>query len=155
MKDLIRNGYEAKLRPSGHQISEKFGTDNGGSIPPNLLQFANTDSGGNYLRECKRAEIKPHPARFPIGLPDFFIRFLTLPGDTVFDPFAGSNVTGEAAELLGRRWIASEISEEYIKGARFRFERPQPTLPDTVIVPREPERPLPSNFQPFIAQPTL
>lgn len=30
MKALIKNGYKAQLRPSGHDISTKFGTDNGG-----------------------------------------------------------------------------------------------------------------------------
>jgi len=125
MKSLIKNGYEAKVRPSGHNISKKFQVDNGGSIPSNLLELSNTDSGGHYLRECRRTGVTPHPARFPIGLPDFFIRFLTTPGDLVFDPFAGSNVTGEAAEALGRRWLASEIREEYANGSRFRFASPQ------------------------------
>lgn len=27
----------AKLRPSGHDISDKFGNDRGGAIPPNIL----------------------------------------------------------------------------------------------------------------------
>ena len=30
MRDLLKHGYKAKLRPSGHQISDKFGKDNGG-----------------------------------------------------------------------------------------------------------------------------
>jgi DNA modification methylase len=124
MKGLIRNGYKAKKRPSGHDISAKFQKDNGGAIPPNLLEFANTDSNGHYLQACKQAGIKPHPARFPAALPDFFIRFLTQPGDVVLDPFAGSNVTGEAAEGLERRWLACEISDEYIAGSRFRFAVP-------------------------------
>jgi len=124
MKGLIKNGYQAKKRPSGHDISTKFQVDNGGSIPPNLLQFANTESNSHYLRECKKADIAPHPARFPRALPEFFIKFLTKPGDLVFDPFAGSNVTGEAAELLGRRWIGSEISEDYVNGSKFRFDNP-------------------------------
>lgn len=124
MKGLLKNGYKAKLRPSGHDISTKFIVDHGGSIPPNLLQFSNTESNSHYLQACKRDGIAPHPARFPAALPAFFIRFLTKPGDLVMDPFAGSNVTGEAAEALGRRWIGSEISEEYIRGSKFRFERP-------------------------------
>lgn len=121
MRALLKNGYTAKKRPSGHDISTKFNVDRGGSIPPNLLQLSNTESNSHYLRECKRAGIRPHPARFPIGLPDFFIRFLTKPGDLILDPFAGSNVTGEAAETLNRRWIACEIEEEYVRGSRFRF----------------------------------
>jgi hypothetical protein len=38
------------------------------------------------------------------------------------DPFAGSNVTGEACEALGRHWIAIETVEEYLVGSRFRFD---------------------------------
>jgi ApaG protein len=41
----------------------------------------------------------------PIGLADFFIKFLTTPGDIVFDPFGGSCTTGKSAELLRRKWI--------------------------------------------------
>lgn len=34
---LMQNGYRAKKRPSGHDISTKFGRDNKGAIPPNIL----------------------------------------------------------------------------------------------------------------------
>lgn len=64
MLDLIENGYEAKLRPSGHDISDKFQKNNGGAIPPNLLAIPNTESNSYYLRYCKEHDIKPHPARF-------------------------------------------------------------------------------------------
>jgi site-specific DNA-methyltransferase (cytosine-N4-specific) len=57
-------------------------------------------------------------------LPEFFIKFLTNKGDVVLDPFCGSNVTGECAERLGRRWLGLEISESYLKGSRFRFDQP-------------------------------
>jgi site-specific DNA-methyltransferase (cytosine-N4-specific) len=124
MKALIKNGYKAQLRPSGHDISKKFQVDRGGSIPPNVLEFSNTESNSYYLTECRRRGLKPHPARFPIALPDFFIRFLTKPGELVLDPFAGSNVAGEAAERLGRKWIGIEISEEYVRTSALRFERP-------------------------------
>lgn len=33
MKGLLKNGYRAKLRPSGHDISDKFSRDNGAAIP--------------------------------------------------------------------------------------------------------------------------
>jgi len=121
MKKLLEDGYEAKLRPSGHDISENFSKDNKGAIPPNLLELANTDSNSTYLRKCREQGIRPHPARFPHGLPEFFIKFLTDPGDFVVDPFAGSNVTGEVAERLGRHWLAFEIIEEYLEASKFRF----------------------------------
>jgi len=122
MKQLLKNGYKAKIRPSGHDISDKFQKDNNGAIPPNLLEIANTESNSAYLRRCKAAGMKPHPARFPQGFAEFFIKFLTDEGDIVLDPFAGSNTTGFVAEVLQRRWISFEINEDYIIGSRYRFE---------------------------------
>jgi len=121
MRKLLDNGYKAKLRPSGHEISENFSRDNQGAIPPNLLILANTDSNSTYLRQCREHGMKPHPARFPHGLPEFFIKFLTEPGDLVIDPFAGSNITGEVAERLQRRWLAFELAPHYLEGSKYRF----------------------------------
>jgi site-specific DNA-methyltransferase (cytosine-N4-specific) len=122
MKRLLKRGYRPKQRPSGHVITEKF-TDKGGAIPSNLLSYGNNDSNGYYLKACQRAGIKPHPARFPIQIPLFFIRFLTDPDDLVLDPFAGSNTTGEACERENRKWIAMELNESYLEGSRFRFDK--------------------------------
>jgi site-specific DNA-methyltransferase (cytosine-N4-specific) len=128
MKSLLAKGYKAKTRPSGHKISDKFRTDNKGSIPPNFLEISNTESNSHYLRMCQKYNLKPHPARFPAKLPEFFINFLTDKKDIVLDPFAGSNVTGEAAEKLERQWIAFELKEEYLKGSKFRFNLNQKSL---------------------------
>ncbi len=122
MKDLIRNGYKAKKRPSGHDISTKFQKDNGGAIPPNVIQIANTESNSAYLRKCNERGIKPHPARYPEQLVRFFVEFLTDRGDLVVDPFAGSNVTGAVCDGSGRRWLASETEPRYIEGSTIRFE---------------------------------
>jgi len=121
MQDLLKNGYKAKLRPSGHDISEKFAVNNEAAIPPNLIALANTESNSQYLRYCKEHDITPHPARFPGELPEYFIRMLTNAGDLVIDPFAGSCVTGEVAERLERKWICVDSVEEYLKGAIGRF----------------------------------
>lgn len=122
MQNLLKNGYLPNMRPSGHDISDKFQKDNGGAIPSNLLELANTDSNGRYIRECKANGIKPHPARFPSELPEFFIKFLTQENDIVIDPFAGSNVTGEASEKLKRKWIGIEMDPRYVDGSIFRFD---------------------------------
>jgi len=87
-----------------------------------LLELANTESNSAYLRRCKEAGLKPHPARFPEGFPRFFINFLTDEDDVVLDPFAGSNTTGYVAEILKRRWIAIELTETYLQGSLYRFE---------------------------------
>jgi DNA modification methylase len=121
MERLIARGYKAKKRPSGHNITTKFDRRNEGAIPPNLLEHGNNDSNGAYLKACAAAGLPVHPARFPAALPDFFVRLLTDEGDLVLDPFAGSNTTGAVCEALGRRWMAFELNENYVKGSQFRF----------------------------------
>jgi len=143
-KKLMKNGYKAKVRPSEHVISNKFGKDNKGAIPSNvidgvdekrqykvgdpvlmpvnMISAANTSSNDPYLRACRLHNIKPHPARFPPELPEFVIGLCTEKGEVVLDPFAGSNVTGYVAEKMGRRWIAIEKEEEYLIGAKCRFD---------------------------------
>lgn len=121
MKALLLNGYRPKLRPSGHDISTKFQKDNSGAIPPNLLALANTESNDAYQRYCQQHNLPRHPARFPSGIPDYFVRMLTDAGDLVVDPFAGSCVTGEVCEPLGRRWLCCELDEQYLRGALGRF----------------------------------
>ena len=121
MQELLQNGYKAKLRPSGHDISTRFSYDNGASIPPNLLAIPNTESNSAYLRYCSKHNLKAHPARFPALLPEYFIRMLTDSDDLVIDPFAGSCVTGEVAERLKRRWVCAELREDYVESALSRF----------------------------------
>jgi len=125
MKKLLEDPdsfYKAKKRPSGHDISNSFGTSvNGGAIPPNLLQIPNTDSNSQYLRLCKEFSAKKHPARFPSKLPEFFIDFLTDEHDLVVDIFAGSNTTGEVADIRGRRWLACDLDRDYLAASALRF----------------------------------
>lgn len=122
MRRLLRDGYQTARRPSQHDISPHFQKDNGGAIPPNILQVPNTRSSDDYFRRCREAGLPIHPARFPEPVPEFFVRFLTEPGQLVVDPFAGSNVTGFVAERLGRRWLSVEVNADYVAGSRLRFE---------------------------------
>jgi site-specific DNA-methyltransferase (cytosine-N4-specific) len=133
MEHLLVNGYKAKMRPSGHDITGKFQKDNNGSIPPNLLEMGNNDSNSGYMKNCNLAGIKPHPARFPRKFAEFFISFLTNELDIVFDPFAGSNTTGAVAETLNRKWLAFELNETYLEGSKFRFSE-QPNLFGTGVI---------------------
>lgn len=136
---LMEQGYKPKKRPSEHDISDKFDRDNNGTIPPNIIadqleiigksvqvpvnvvSASNTSSNDQYLRLCRENRVQPHPARFPRALPEFAMGLCTDVGDVVLDPFAGSNMTGFVAEALGRRWVALEQNEEYLRGSTFRF----------------------------------
>lgn len=124
MKKLIEDPekyYKPKIRPSGHEIGMGFAKDNGGSIPPNLLQIPNSESNSHYLSGCKSLGLKGHPARFPAKLPEFFIRMLTEPNDLVVDIFSGSNTTGQVAETEGRLWKSFEVHPDYVGASSFRF----------------------------------
>ena len=45
----------------------------------------------------------------PVKMLDRIISMSTNPGDVVFDPFGGSGTTYAVSEILGRRWIGSEL----------------------------------------------
>ncbi len=121
MREMLKRGYNAGPRPSGHVVSGKWGKRQKGAIPSNLIIASNTRSSDPYLNACKQHGLEVHPARFVRAIPDFFIRFLTKPGNVVLDPFAGSNVVGEVAEKLRRKWISADIRLDYVIGSAFRF----------------------------------
>ena len=124
MRKLLRtHKYNKGLRPSGHRIgAESFFKNNKGAIPSSVITASNTSSADAYHRYCRDQELPLHPARMPDALADFFISFLTKPGDLVLDPFGGSNTTGASAERLGRRWISIEPTKDYISSSKGRFE---------------------------------
>lgn len=142
MRKLLEKGkYNSGKRPSEHCIGDtSFLNDNGGSImhnmiemesilpgkevrlPGNAFSISNTNSQNYFIRECREKNIIPHPARMPFELVDFFIEFLTEPGDLILDPFAGSNTTGFCAEKSGRRWISIEPMVEYVEQSKIRFK---------------------------------
>ena len=141
MRRLLKTGkYNRGPRPSGWDISAVWRTDNGGAIPPNfqsddgldylynVIVMSNTSSNDALRTSIRSTDHKAHPAMFPTALPEFFIRMLTDEGDTVLDPFGGSNSTGSAAERLGRRWLSIDIEEDYVDTSRFRWNPPPPMV---------------------------
>ncbi len=159
MLSLFANGYNAGTRPSGHDVSKKWWMkNNGGAIPPNFmeiagddydeddlkklssaLQFPNTEANTVYQRRCKEFGHKPHPARYPAAIPEFFVKMLTDRGDLVVDPFAGSNVTGAVCEKLKRKWVSIELDADFVRTSAFRFEGhivdAMPDIPEPVPPP--------------------
>jgi site-specific DNA-methyltransferase (cytosine-N4-specific) len=124
MRKLLKNQkYNSGNRASGHKISEQgFLKQNKGAIPSSAILMANTAIDKEYAEWCRSKNLELHPARMPIGLADFFIKFLTTPGDLVLDPFGGSCTTGKSAENLNRKWICVEANKDYLKGAKGRFQ---------------------------------
>jgi len=102
--------------------SVQFGHDNetspGLAYPGNMLP---TFSGDH--------QATGHTAAFPVGLPQWFIRVYSDPGDTVYDPFGGSGSTLMACEREGRQGRAMEISPRYCDIAALRFQEATGTIP--------------------------
>ncbi len=134
MEKLIRTQrYNRGPRPSGWVASEKWGRDNGGAIPPNLLTEdglsvllnilveSNTSSNDAMRRALRNEGVAAHPAMFPKALPEFFVLLTTQENDVVLDPFCGSNTTGYVAEGLGRQWLSIDIHAEYLKASKSRW----------------------------------
>lgn len=63
-----------------------------------------------------------HPARFPVKLPEFFIRAYSFPGEYWLDPFAGSFTTILAAHRNTRQGLGIEIRPEYVAIGLERFK---------------------------------
>lgn len=78
--------------------------------PPNVLHLA---------AECSN---RGHSAAYPIGLPSWFIKLFTDPGDLVLDPFSGSGTTGVACKELGRNFIGIDIHQVNCARGQTRWE---------------------------------
>lgn len=138
MRKLLKKGtYNPGTRPSQHRIGKtSFLTDNAGAIAPNVLipkcedmlaelvevlSISNTRTNDPYQVYCREHGIEQHPARMPMKLVEFFVKFLTEAGDLVLDPFGGSNSTGFVAEDLKRKWRSIEINHDYATCSEVRF----------------------------------
>lgn len=73
--------------------------------PSNVLNINNVSNQFSNKKE--------HPATFPEGLVEFFIKSFSNEGQIILDPFAGSGTTGLVAEKLNRKWILIEKEKKY------------------------------------------
>ena len=80
-----------------------------------------------------------HPERVgyatqkPAALVERIVKASSEPNSLVADFFCGSGTTLDVAEQLGRRWLAFELREDYLRGSLLRFVDPkQATLFDSV-----------------------
>lgn len=92
------------------QINEFIGS--GWALPSNRLPTFMTSH-----------ESTGHAAAFPVGLPAWFCRAYSDPGDLVYDPFGGSGSTLLAAHETLRRGVTVELSPAYCDTICLRFER--------------------------------
>ena len=70
----------------------------------------------------ERLKDPKHPTQKPLKVMRKLIELASLPGDTVFDPFAGVSSTGVAALELGRNFIGIEKELSYFEASVKRLQ---------------------------------
>lgn len=82
----------------------------------NIFYYSIGSNGTTGLDEFK------HPAVFPLQLASDQIYSWSNEGDIIYDCCGGSMTSAVAAHKLNRKWIMSEVSEEYCELGRLRLE---------------------------------
>lgn len=84
------------------------------------------------IRSCRdQRDVTSHPCQKPVELLAGFIANHGQPGDSVYEPFAGSGSTLFACEATGRRCLAIELDQRYCREILLRWLRhggSRPTL---------------------------
>lgn len=93
---------------------------NGGVLMPDVWKLPTV---GMWEKTCGK-----HPTQKPLRLLYRIVMASTRIGETILDPFAGSCTTGIAANLLGRKFIGIDQSEEFLQlGIRRKREIEDPS----------------------------
>lgn len=95
---------DGSIKKNGKKVINEFG---------NRFNIWRILNEGGWLN--KDILTKKHPATFPEQLANDHIISWSNEGDVVYDCFAGSGTTAKMSIKNNRKWIASEISEEYCK----------------------------------------
>lgn len=93
---------------------------NGGVLMPDVWKLPTV---GMWEKNCGK-----HPTQKPLRLLYRIVMASTRIGETILDPFAGSCTTGIAANLMGRKFIGIDQSEEFLQlGIRRKREIENPS----------------------------
>jgi site-specific DNA-methyltransferase (adenine-specific) len=115
-KTRLKNLSETDMIRDESKVGSGFGK--------NISNWMNRDKAypSNVLHLSTECNNKNHSAAFPEGLPEWFIKLFTLPGDTVLDPFMGSGTTNFVAQRMDRNSVGIEILPEYYEMVRNNIE---------------------------------
>ena len=95
------------------------GLNENGVLKENIWEY----KVGNYQSTKDKLAFN-HPAIFPEKLVADHIYSWSNKNDSIYDPMCGSGTTVKMAIKLKRNWIATDISEEYIKNIAEKRIRP-------------------------------
>lgn len=95
--------------------------------------FAINNCSSKQLVSMPQVDVSKHPTEKPVLLMRHYIENSSQPGETVFDPFAGSGTTGVAALQSGRKFIGIEKNEQWFQVMHDRLREEESDLQQTVL----------------------
>ena len=99
------------------------------AVKKNAIWIFNKPEGKPYLRSLYSASVVNgkeklgHPTQKSLSIMKDIISVHTNQNEIILDPFMGSGTTGEAALLLGRKFIGIEKEENYFLMSKNRLEK--------------------------------
>jgi site-specific DNA-methyltransferase (adenine-specific)/site-specific DNA-methyltransferase (cytosine-N4-specific) len=125
VKKPIGDWVDKRLANLTGKSNERHNSENNSGFGRDLRNWKNKDYvlPGNIISVPLVGKNMGHPAAFPVGLPEFFIKLFTNTHDNVLDPFAGSGSTAVASEKLQRNVVLIDNKMEYIEAIHKRLEK--------------------------------
>lgn len=125
VKHTIGDWADKRLAKLTGKSNGRHNSENNSGFGRDLRKWVGKESvlPGNTIKVPLVGKNMGHPAAFPVGLPEFFIKLFTKEGDLILDPFAGSGSSGIAAERLNRNVVLIDNNESYIKIIQKRLEK--------------------------------
>ncbi len=80
------------------------------------------------IRRERKKGVTNHGATFPEELIRKILENFSTEGDVVYDPFLGTGTTAIVSKKMRRRYLGSEISEEYFEISRTKLENTEEDL---------------------------
>lgn len=124
--DYIRTGAWVKIAPMPQFTGDRpaAGFEAVTIMHPKGRKRWNGGGKAAVWRYCAHGgarDVRYHKAQKPLELIEELVKQFTDEGDTIFDPFMGSDTTGVAAVKLGRNFIGCEIEPKYYEIAQRRI----------------------------------
>jgi site-specific DNA-methyltransferase (adenine-specific)/site-specific DNA-methyltransferase (cytosine-N4-specific) len=130
VKKPIGGWAPKRLEKLTGKSAERHNSENESGFGRDLRKWVNKDLvlPGNTISVPLVGKDMGHPAVFPTGLPDFFIKLFTTDGDNVLDPFGGSGSTGLSGIELNRNVVLIDNNKKYIETMKSRLGKYAPIV---------------------------
>jgi site-specific DNA-methyltransferase (adenine-specific) len=133
VKKPIGSWAPKRLEKLTGKSAERHNSENESGFGRDLTKWVNKDLvlPGNTISVPLVGKNMGHPAVFPVGLPEFFIKLFTQKNDYILDPFGGSGSTGLAAMKLNRNVVLIDNNATYIESMKIRLDEYDPIIHNT------------------------